>query len=119
MGYQAIMPRGVEALVSALGPYALLGLLAHAVILILLVKSARTKSGCYEVVREEGYTRTLRVFLPVAVALKPASNTVEFIVLSTGQRKMLGGVEGVVGVGSGFVDVVARGDCGQLSLEDA
>jgi hypothetical protein len=119
MGYQAILPRGVEALVSALGPYALLGLLAHAVILILLVKSARTKSGCYEVVREEGYTRTLRVFLPVAVALKPACNAVEFIVLSTGKRKMLRGVEEVAGVGSGFIDVVARGDGGQLSLEDA
>jgi hypothetical protein len=119
MAYQTILPRGVEALVSALGPYALLGLLAHTIILILLVKSGRTKSGCYEVVREGGYTRTLRVFLPVAVALKPACDAVEFIVLSTGQRKMLGGVEGVVGVGSGFVDVVARGDSRQLSLEDA
>jgi hypothetical protein len=117
MSYQAIIPRGVEALVSALGPYALLGLLAHTIILILLAKSARAKSGRYEVVK--GYTRTLRVFLPVAVALKPACDAVEFIVLSTGQRKILRGVEGVVGVGSGFVDVVARGDGGQLSLEDA
>jgi hypothetical protein len=118
MVYQAIMPRGVEALMSALGPYALLGLLAHAVILILLVKSARTKSGCYEVVREEGYTHTLRVFLPVAVALKPACDAVEFIILSTRQRKILKGIEEVVGIGSGFIDVVVRGNSGQLSLED-
>ena len=119
MAYQAIVPRGVEALVSALGPYALLGILVHIIALAFLVKSARAKSGCYEVVKEEGYTRTLRVFLPVAVALKPACDAVEFIVLSTGQRKMLGGVEGVVGIGSGFIDVMARGDSGQLSLEDA
>jgi hypothetical protein len=118
MVYQAIMPRGVEVLMSALGPYALLGLIAHTIILILLVKSARTKSGYYEVVREEGYTRTLRVFLPVAIALKPACDAVEFIVLSTGQRKMLRGVEEVVGVGLGSADVVVRCLRGPLFLED-
>jgi hypothetical protein len=118
MSYQAIIPRGVEALTSVLGPYTLLGLLAHAVILALLIKSARAKTGYYEVVRDEGCFRTLRLFLPVAVALKPASNAVEFIVLSTGQRKMLRGVEEVVGVGLGFTDVVVRCLRGQLFLED-
>jgi hypothetical protein len=120
MSYQAIIPRGVEALTSVLGPYALLGLLAHAVILVLLIRSARAKTGCYEVVKEEGCSRTLRIFLPVAVALKPAGDdAVELMVPSTGQRRALREVESVVGLGSGFIDVVVRGNHGHLSFEDA
>jgi len=116
--YQAIIPRGVEALTSALGPYALLGLLAHAAILVLLIRSARAKTG-YEVVKEEGYSRALRIFLPVAVALKPAGDdAVELMVPSTGQRMVLREIESVVGLGSGFIDVVVRGNNGHLSLEE-
>jgi hypothetical protein len=118
MSYQAIIPRGVEALTSVLGPYTLLGLLAHAVILVLLIRSARAKTG-YEVVKEEGCSRTLRIFLPVAVALKPAgTDAVELMVPSTGQRRVLREVESVVGLGSGFIDVVIRGNNGHLSLEE-
>jgi hypothetical protein len=119
MSYQAIIPRGVEALTSVLGPYALLGLLAHAVILVLLIRSARAKTG-YEVVEEEGCSRALRIFLPVAVALKPAGgDAVELMVPSTGQRRVLREVESVVGLGSGFIDIVVRGNNGHLSLEEA
>jgi hypothetical protein len=119
MVYQAIVPRGVEVLTSALGPYALLGLLAHAAILVLLIRSARAKTG-YEVVKEEGCSRILRIFLPVAVALKPAGDdAVELMVPSTGQRRVLREVESVVGLGSGFIDVVVRGNHGHLSFEDA
>jgi hypothetical protein len=119
MSYQAIIPRGVEALVSALGPYTLLGILVHIIILAFLVKSARAKTE-YKVVKEEGCSRVLRIFLPVAVALKPAGeDAVELMVPSTGQRRVLREVESVVGMGSGFIDVVVRGNHGHLSFEDA
>jgi hypothetical protein len=119
MSYQAIIPRGVEALVSALGPYTLLGILVHIIVLAFLVKSARAKTG-YEVVEEEGCSRILRIFLPVAVALKPAGgDAVELMVPSTGQRRVLREVESVVGLGSGFIDVVVRDNHGHLSFEDA
>jgi len=119
MFYQAIIPRGVEALTSALGPYALLALLAHAVILVLLIRSARAKTGYYEVVSDEGCLRTLRLFLPVAVVLKPAgTDAVELMVPSTGQKGVLREIESVVGLGSGFIDVVVRGNNGHLSLEE-
>jgi hypothetical protein len=119
MSYQAIIPRGVEALVSALGPYTLLGILVHIIVLAFLVKSARAKTWC-EVVKEEGCSRTLRIFLPVAVALKPAGDdAVELMVPSTGQRRVLREIESFVGLGSGFIDVVVRGNHGHLSFEDA
>jgi hypothetical protein len=118
MSYQAIIPRGVEALVSALGPYALLGILVHIIVLAFLVKSARAKTW-YEVIEEEGCSRALRIFLPVAVALKPAGDdAVELMVPSTGQRRVLREIESVVGLGSGFIDVVVRGNHGHLSFED-
>ena len=106
-------------MVSALGPYTLLGILVHIIVLAFLVKSARAKTG-YEVVKEEGCFRTLRLFLPVAVVLKPAGdNAVELMVPSTGQRRVLREVESVVGLGSGFIDVVVRGNHRHLSFEDA
>jgi len=63
MSYQAIIPRGVEALVSALGPYTLLGILVHIIVLAFLVKSARAKTG-YEVVKEEAAPAPLEYFSP-------------------------------------------------------
>jgi hypothetical protein len=119
MSYQAIIPRGVEALVSVLGPYTLLGILVHIIVLAFLVKSARANTGYYEVVSDEGCSRILRIFLPVAVALKPAgTDAVELMVPSTGQRRVLRDIESVVGLGSGFIDVVVRGNNGHLSLEE-
>jgi hypothetical protein len=118
MSYQAIIPRGVEALVSALGPYTLLGILVHIIVLAFLVKSARSKTG-YEVVKEDGCSRTLRIFLPVAVALKPAGDdAVELMVPSTGQRRVLREIESVVELGSGFIEVVVHGNNGHLFLEE-